>query len=528
MTLNPQTYRKTADTHRRGLAANRPLATDVLPGTLYFSTDTDTLQRSTGLVWQNYAPVGAGGGSDLIPHADTHEPGGTDEMTSAAWVTQPNTFAGDQFIDGDLFVTGTITPVTEEQLAKINQLIGDPTGSRMLMSSNYESGLSLRHDEDLELGRISCGNYAEQTYQPLIVEAEGLTIRSGVSPVLKDHVKHHPSGGMTVGEDTDHDIDPGTGVVKARQFIPTIQGPEGPQGEPGIDGATGPQGVKGDTGPQGPIGPQGMQGVMGPTGPQGPKGDTGPQGPMGETDPNHVSGPDIAASQAIAIFNGNTGKIIADSRVNINNVALRDSKNYFSDDQFIQKPGASMRMVDLNGAPNQRLWVMGCDQAPDFHFQARDDATPPTVTNTAIFRRSGRVDIGGPISERGRTTPVGEWIEYPLTTAHVGCSGGTITNLAVLNSHYTLIGKTLTWSVNFNATMSGQSVWVYLVPPFNGIKENDGTVRIGYFADNLGHLNGMAYVSMSLGGGYISFSKIDGSAFGPDITARFTITYRIG
>lgn len=59
MPLTPQDYRKTAFTHRRGLAASKPAASDVLVGTLYFSTDTTTLERSDGSVWSIYS--GGGG-----------------------------------------------------------------------------------------------------------------------------------------------------------------------------------------------------------------------------------------------------------------------------------------------------------------------------------------------------------------------------------------------------------------------------------------------------------------------------------
>lgn len=79
MPLNPpQDYRKTEFTHRQGLAANRPAASDVLVGTLYFSTDTLTLERSNGLIWTSYAP--AGGGPPAL-HAPTHSSGGTDPVT---------------------------------------------------------------------------------------------------------------------------------------------------------------------------------------------------------------------------------------------------------------------------------------------------------------------------------------------------------------------------------------------------------------------------------------------------------------
>lgn len=54
----PQDYRNTDQTHRIGLAADRPAAADVLPGTLYFSTNTLVLERSDGVAWANYSPSG--------------------------------------------------------------------------------------------------------------------------------------------------------------------------------------------------------------------------------------------------------------------------------------------------------------------------------------------------------------------------------------------------------------------------------------------------------------------------------------
>ena len=63
------------------------------------------------------------------------------------------------------------------------------------------------------------------------------------------------------------------------EWLASLQGATGPQGEQGIQGQTGPQGPKGDTGETGPQGPQGEQGIQGP---QGPKGDTGAKGDTGE------------------------------------------------------------------------------------------------------------------------------------------------------------------------------------------------------------------------------------------------------
>lgn len=60
----------------RGVAASRPLATAVAPGTLYFSTDTGVTERSDGTTWQSYS------GAGTVPaHASTHSAAGSDPVT---------------------------------------------------------------------------------------------------------------------------------------------------------------------------------------------------------------------------------------------------------------------------------------------------------------------------------------------------------------------------------------------------------------------------------------------------------------
>jgi hypothetical protein len=159
---------------------------------------------------------GGGGGGTPDAHHATHEPGGTDVLVNAAWTDLSNTFTDDQIIDGDLLVTGTITPLTATHRDRINALVGDASGARALMSEDYTAGLSLRHDTLQSLGRIACGNYDTQTYQPLRLEVENFQVHSGVSPADRvEHLRVHPLGGLTVGATPDHDADPGLGIVQA-------------------------------------------------------------------------------------------------------------------------------------------------------------------------------------------------------------------------------------------------------------------------------------------------------------------------
>ena len=71
------------------------------------------------------------------------------------------------------------------------------------------------------------------------------------------------------------------------EWLASLQGATGPQGEQGIQGQTGPQGPKGDTGETGPQGPAGQQG---PQGIQGPKGDTGDDYILTEQDKQEIAG----------------------------------------------------------------------------------------------------------------------------------------------------------------------------------------------------------------------------------------------
>lgn len=49
----------------RGTSGARPLATAVSPGTLYYSTDTATTDRSDGATWETYADTGGGAGGNI-------------------------------------------------------------------------------------------------------------------------------------------------------------------------------------------------------------------------------------------------------------------------------------------------------------------------------------------------------------------------------------------------------------------------------------------------------------------------------
>jgi hypothetical protein len=140
-----------------------------------------------------------------------------DMLDEVAQVGISNTFTADQTVNGDLYVTGEINPArVAAQRTKINQLIG-PGSGRTLLSTDLVAGMSLRYDESATSGKITVGNYDTQTYQPLAIEADHISLTTGTFPPgMEEHLRVHPSGGVTVGEGVEHDTDPGVGIVRAR------------------------------------------------------------------------------------------------------------------------------------------------------------------------------------------------------------------------------------------------------------------------------------------------------------------------
>lgn len=92
------------------------------------------------------------------------------------------------------------------------------------------------------------------------------------------------AGGLPVGGQTGLVLAKKSNANFDAEWVSPQSGPQGPQGEPGIQGPVGPAGADGAPGPVGPKGDKGEPGE------QGPKGDTGSQGPIGLTGPAGVDG----------------------------------------------------------------------------------------------------------------------------------------------------------------------------------------------------------------------------------------------
>jgi hypothetical protein len=100
-----------------------------------------------------------------------------------------------------------------------------------------------------------------------------------IKPILAQVIDVNESGGSGFSA---YEIAVRNGYIGTEfEWLLSLKGSVGSQGERGLQGEPGPQGPKGDTGLTGERGLDGIQGPPGNDGIQGPKGDTGSQGERG-------------------------------------------------------------------------------------------------------------------------------------------------------------------------------------------------------------------------------------------------------
>jgi len=230
----------------------------------------------------------------------------------------------------------------------------------------------------------------------------------------------------------------------------------------------GPQGPPGPAGPEGPEGPEGPQGIQGVPGPQGVKGDKGDVGATGATGAQGVPGP--TGPQGIQGVTGATGP-----------------------------PGATGAQ-----GPQGTQGVKG-DQG---NVGPAGPAGPQGVQG-----------VPGPQGPQGDLGNTGLWIDVAFSAANFTAAGGgtwTIGPAAVIRNKYTLIGKTMVYSVYISwfsgdNVVAGTVTSVTIAIPAGGICPGNILLHTGYGVDN----SGRAEFDAGPSGPNLTFTKRDGLPFTP-------------
>jgi hypothetical protein len=165
---------------------------------------------------------------------------------------------------------------------------------------------------------------------------------------------------------------------------------------------------------------------------------------------------------------------------NANELAAQDIDNLWS---ALQTFLAGINIRNAGGAADQKNWDTDFGAGATLAIRALNDAISSanfairwtrsgiTITKTEL---AGDAEVAGTIKERGRTTPMGEWIDFTPT---LSASAGTWTVGTIVTKRYMLIGKTMFIAFEIdNSNVSNAAVELQLTIPggFNAAQQSSG------------------------------------------------------
>jgi hypothetical protein len=156
-----------------------------------------------------------------------------------------------------------------------------------------------------------------------------------------------------------------------------------------------------------------------------------------------------------------TTGIVPDARLSAN-VARRDVANTFAVEQTFNAhthfaPATAIYTGPTTAGDKLRLYVddtfaiLRCGGGAAIRVQKSDGNT------IAAFNDNLVSELFGSIKERGRTVPMGEWIDIPFNAANYGAGTGTWVIGSQTNAAYMLCGKTMILSMYLQNTVISAS-----------------------------------------------------------------------
>ena len=153
---------------------------------------------------------------------------------------------------------------------------------------------------------------------------------------------------------------------------------------------------------------------------------------------------------------------LADARLSPN-VALRNAFNIFTQGQEVAVATPVINLRDTSAPVNARRFRV-LNENQFLYLQATDDAIAAShgyarVSRNGALYSTDVITANGAFYERGRPQAVGDWQDVPYSAANFTASGGASFNVTagqLALNRYTLIGKTMIWSLFINgASISG-------------------------------------------------------------------------
>jgi hypothetical protein len=161
--------------------------------------------------------------------------------------------------------------------------------------------------------------------------------------------------------------------------------------------------------------------------------------------------------------------------------ARTDAANTFNTLQTISYGFPALHFNETTAPANARMFdVIGYSQ--ELHIRAISDDSATAYCDTSLTR-VGDLKVYRDLYEKQRTTPMGHWISVPFNAANFYGGGGmtwTVTSGQVSDNTYTLIGRTLIWSINVAGTLGGTMAnFLYLKTPVAIVAMNGRVTSLG-------------------------------------------------
>jgi hypothetical protein len=566
----PQDYRKTAFTHRIGLAADQPSASDVLPGTLWFSSDTFVLERSNGTIWENYSAGGGVGppgptgaqGSAGSPGFDGEQgdteffpipgPIGATGATGSSGITGPPGLTGEQGEQGESGFPGVAGVAGAAGAAGTRGLDGPP-GIDGLEGEQGDIGLPGPAGVAGATGAIGSigppgipGLDGEEPTEPFIIAGpQGIQGEPGFTAtqiILTDFTQDlgeaERSGtfnvtglsGLTVGENVL--------VVQTKQAIAS-KGDATDEPEMDLIRATGivisattfavswlcESVVVGTYAFAYAFGgaiatlPSVVQGDM----LYGSAPDTIVALPKDTNASRYVSNQGASNNpkwDRVSLTDGVVGTL-PDGNLSAN-VPLLDAFNVFSNNEIIQTVGGPLLILGATGEAVDEKYQAWQANGPDLRLLFLTDGLGFLSTGLIINRSSLIVEVnemysGAGYLEFSRSVVQGDWQAVAFNAADFSATPGmtwTVASGDVLINRYMMIGHTLFWNISIRtATLTipgGAGLFLLVTIPGGNVGAFYQRSPVSYMEDNAVIVDG--HVSCNVTGvTQVSIGRYDGS-----------------
>jgi len=148
---------------------------------------------------------------------------------------------------------------------------------------------------------------------------------------------------------------------------------------------------------------------------------------------------------------------VPDARLSTN-VALKNTDNHFvaqtlASGTIVDDANSLLRFNNPSAPSNARCWRVLNYGDGLLRLEALTDNFA-ALQSTVNFGRDGSVMAGGPIYERGRPAPMGQWIDVAYSAGNFVANVGTWTVEAgdIAYNRYSLSGTTMIWHLEVSAT----------------------------------------------------------------------------